>query len=708
MRNRIFSIILSAVMIIVSAPVIARAENSGTCGENLTWTLDDNGTLTISGEGDMEDYAWYPPWFNNKFNIKSVVIEEGVTSIGDRALRVCHFTNIAIPDSVTKIGKEALASSDLTSVDIGRNVTSIAEDALMSCDSLAEINVDSENPNYSSLDGVLFNKDKTVLLQYACGKADDIYTVPDGVDGIGYRAFYCSSLTNIILPESVTHIDDGAFLNCQSLTNIEIPDSVTSIGNGVFGDCEKLTNVNIPDSITGISKSMFSYCRALTNITIPDTVTYIGDYAFSSCDSLTAIEIPENVTSIGKYAFSYCDGLTSVAIPEKVSAISDNTFYSCEGLTNAVIPGNVTQVGERAFAYCKSLTSVTMCDSPKTIDKDAFVGSKNISELHISDISEYLNSKFANSEANPMYYAKELHINGERVTSVEIPNGVTNIPICAFRGCGLTSVTFPASIKNIELMAFSYCSKLEDFYISDLAAYLNIEFNYDSSANPMSSADNLYLNGELVTSIEVPDGVKRIPEAAFQGCKSLTDIKLPDSVNDIRNSAFQGCTNLKDIVIPMGETAIAYYVFKDCENLESITIPDTVKRICGMAFYGCDKLKDIYFSGTQNEWWDIDRESSNDPLNYANLHYTTKASVTENDDTYIFKITPAVVYEYNTVYTALYDVFGKLLEVKSTDYQKYNYPITVETSKPENCGYAKIFVWGDNMKPLAAEKTIDL
>lgn len=708
MRNRILSFLLAMVMITIYAPVTVRAETNGTCGENLTWTLDDNGTLTISGEGDMEDYAWYPPWFNNKFDIKSVVIEEGVTSIGNKALRLCHFTNISIPDSVTKIGKEGLAGSDLTSVNIGRNVTSIAEDALMSCSSLTEINVDSENPNYSSLDGVLFNKDKTVLLQYACGKADDVYTVPGGVDGIGYRAFYYSNLTNIILPDTVTHIDDGAFSSCRSLTNIEIPDSVTSVGSGVFYYCEALTDVNIPDSITGISKSMFCYCRALTNIIIPDTVTYIGDSAFSTCDKLTDIVIPENVTSIGSYAFAYCDGLTVVEIPEKVSVISDHAFYSCDGLINAVIPENVTQVSESAFAYCTRLTSVTMCGSPKIIDKNAFLGSKNISELHISDLAEYLNSKFANYEANPMYYAKDLYLNGERLTSVVIPDGITNIPTCAFRGCGLTSVTFPPSITNIEHMAFSYCSKLEDFYISDLAAYLNIEFNYDSSANPMSSADNLYLNGELVTSLEVPDGVTRIPEAAFQDCKSLTDIKLPDSINDIRNNAFKGCANLKDIVIPSGETAIAYYVFQDCKNLESITIPDTVKRICGMAFYGCDKLKDIYFVGTQNEWWDIDRESSNDPLNYANLHYTTKASVTENENSYVFKITPAVVYNYSTVYTALYDFSGRLLESKPTDYQKYNYPITVETSKPDNCGYAKIFVWGDNMQPLAAAKIIDL
>ena len=243
-------------------------------GENLSWTLDSNGLLTISGAGEMANYgANYSPWENYQNNIKAANISEGVTSIGNYAFYECtSLTSITIPNSVTSIGDSAFEE---------------------------------------------------------CGFLTSI-TIPDSVTSIGDYAFrYCGSLTSITIPDSVTSISDYAFCGCSSLTSITIPDSVTSIGDYAFCECYALTSVTIPDSVTSISVGVFYYCTSLTSIAIPNSVTSIGAYAFEGCTSLTSIAIPNSVTSIGVEAFGYCASLTSIAIPNSVTSIGNKAFYNC-------------------------------------------------------------------------------------------------------------------------------------------------------------------------------------------------------------------------------------------------------------------------------------------------------------------------------------------------------------------------------------------
>ncbi len=208
---------------------------SGTCGEKLTWNLTD-GVLTISGTGAMTDYNYFTnaPWYDYRSSITSVIIEDGVTSIGNFAFRYCRsLTSVTIPNSVTSIGKEAFYDCrSLTSVMIPNSITSIGDHAFSNCSSLTSIDVVSENPNYSSVDGVLFNKDKTELIHYPIGNARIEYTIPNSVTSIGDCAFYsCRSLTSVTIPNSVTSIGNQAFDGCGSLTSVMIPNSVTSIGN---------------------------------------------------------------------------------------------------------------------------------------------------------------------------------------------------------------------------------------------------------------------------------------------------------------------------------------------------------------------------------------------------------------------------------------------------------------------------------------------
>ncbi len=345
---------------------------SGNCGENAYWSFDEStGTLTISGTGAMNSYNYYNrPWESYEYSIKKVVINNGVTTIGNYAFSDCDsLTSITIPDSVTTIGDYAFHHCDsltsitipdsvttigdyafydcksLTSITIPDSVTTIGDYAFAYCDSLTSITVDSNNKSYSSDEyGVLFNKDKTTLIQYPTGNARTSYTIPDSVTTIGNDAFYdCDSLTSITIPDSVTTIGNYAFAYCDSLTSITIPDSVTTIGNDAFYDCDSLTSITIPDSVTTIGDDAFAWCDSLTSITIPDSVTTIGDDAFAWCDSLTDVIIGDSVTTIGYSAFEYCSSLTDVYYSgteeqwNKISIGSDN-----ENLTNATIHYNST------------------------------------------------------------------------------------------------------------------------------------------------------------------------------------------------------------------------------------------------------------------------------------------------------------------------------------------------------------------------------
>ena len=388
-------------------------------------------------------------------------------------------------------------------------------------------------------------------------------------------------------------------------------------------------------------------------------VTYGGDHYNSYSNEYTgSVVIPESViynsttysvTSIGDEAFFACTWLTSVTIPNSVTSIGGYAFESCIRLTSITIPDGVTSIGDEAFDYCTGLK-----------------------EVHISDLVAWCNIDFGRYSSNPMCCAHNLYLNGELVTelvipedvtkinsyafygctgltSVTIPNSVTSIGFEAFDGCtGLTSVTIPNSVTIIGNNAFNGCTELKEVHISDLVAWCNIYFaRY--SGNPMCCAHNLYLNGELVTELVIPDDVTKINSYAFYGCTGLTSVTIPNSVTSIGDEAFHGCTGLtsieipnsvtsigsyafssctgltsivvdkensvydsrdncnaiietktntlfagcKNTVIPNGVTSIGNYAFRDCTGLTSITIPNSVTSIENYAFYGCSSLTNI-------------------------------------------------------------------------------------------------------------------
>ena len=301
----------------------------GECGDNLTWTLTDDGVLTISGTGEMYDYksSFDPPWRSDPALVKSIIIESGVTSICAYAFENCEsLTSVTIPDSITSIGDYAFNW----------------------CGSLTEISVSANNDTYLSVDGVLFNKNQSMLVCVP-GRKTGAYVIPDSVTSIGNGALSCcASLTSVTIPDSVTSIGNWAFNSCSSLTSVTIPNSVLSIGDAAFNDCYSLMSMTIPDSVTSIGGSAFFECTSLTSVTIPDSVTSIGNWAFYYCVSLTSVTIPDSLTSIGYMTFAFCRSLTNITIPDSIMSIGDSAFYA-SGVKNVTIPSSVTSIGDRAF-----------------------------------------------------------------------------------------------------------------------------------------------------------------------------------------------------------------------------------------------------------------------------------------------------------------------------------------------------------------------
>ena len=359
MKRRILSVLLVLTLVVGMVPLLplqveAAEATSGTCGDNLTWNLDENGTLTISGSGKMKDYSRYAnhsenaPWYSQRDSIKNVFISHGVTQIGDYAFYSCSsLASINIPSSVTSIGDSAFyGCTGLTSINIPSSVTSIGDFALCGCSGLSSINIPS---SVTSIGDYVFSH---------CTGLTSV-SIPSSASSIGTGTFYgCTGLTSVSIPSSVTSIGYDAFYGCTGLTSINIPSSVTSIGNSALCGCSGLSSINIPSSVTSIGDYVFSYCTGLTSVSIPNSVSSIGHDTFSGCTSLTSISIPSSVTSIGSYAFYGCSSLASISIPSSVTSIEDSAFRNCSSLASINIPSSVTSIGDSAFYGCSSLTSI--------------------------------------------------------------------------------------------------------------------------------------------------------------------------------------------------------------------------------------------------------------------------------------------------------------------------------------------------------------
>ncbi|MCF0193347.1 MAG: leucine-rich repeat domain-containing protein [Prevotella sp.] len=371
----------------------------------------DGKTYSVTG---IDEFA-----FGICFQLNSVTIPNSVTRIGDLAFFSCNnLTSITIPNSVKTIGDFAFQGcSGLTDITIPNSVTSIGYAAFFGCSELRKINVADGNPAYTSVEGILFNKEKTELIICPASNYITEYTIPNSVTSICSTAFNgCNRIWKITIPNSVTSIGDGAFSGCSELWKINVADDnpTYSSEDGVFFNKAKtelilfparyyITDYTIPNSVTSIENEAFQNCHYLTSVTIPNSVTNIGYNAFRNCSQLKALNIPNSVTSIGDGAFNGCDALyleengilyvdtylervadqwkTSYQIKEGTRFIGDNAFNCCIYLTSIDIPNSVISIGASAFSGCCALISVTIPNSVTSIGDGIFAGCYSLQNI---------------------------------------------------------------------------------------------------------------------------------------------------------------------------------------------------------------------------------------------------------------------------------------------------------------------------------------
>ena len=419
--------------------------------------------------------------------------------------------------------------------------------------------------------GVKYSKDGRKLLK-APQNLDRTYSIRNGTKVVCDRAFcLCSSLTEIVIPNSVASIGDSAFLGCISLTEIVIPNSVICLnGNPFIGwkgklEClspsfvyednilfnkdksriisfrnQKLTLYVIPNSVTSIGDSAFYDSRSLSNIVIPNSVTSIGDSAFEGCNSLGSLVIPNSVINIGKGAFKWCKSLAEVVIPNSVTNIGEFAFCGCSSLAEVVIPNSVTNIGKGTFANCSSLADVVIPDGVTSIGNNAFMSCSSLEYISIPKSVICLNG-------NPFFNwnGKLECLSPNFIYEDDVLFNKDKSKIISFRNQKLTSYVIPDSVTSIGDSAFYGC--------------------------------------RLLSNIVIPNSVTSIGDSAFKGCKSLGSLVIPNSVTNIGKGAFKGCKSLVEIVIPNSVTSIGYSAFRH-DNFPNDLKQELISRFGGKIF----------------------------------------------------------------------------------------------------------------------------
>ena len=627
--NNFVKMLMALMFVLVFAlPGMAQSWNIGSPNlTSVTATLsEDRGTLTISGTGAMmEDYSSWA-WGGFNTTITTVIIEVGVTYIGSGAFRgFINLTSITIPNSVTSIGGQVFwgctgltsitipnsvtsignqvfwGCTGLTSITIGNGVTAIAgagfghgAGEFSGCTGLMSINVAPDNPNFSSENGVLFNKNRTVLIVYPSGK-QGAYSIPASVTGIERLAFYsCTGLTSVTIPNSVNWIGNSAFARCTGLTSITIPNGVTWIGEGAFSVCTGLKSVTIPVGwTTTIGDGVFSGCTNIESVAITGTGAMTNFFSrppwYDSRNSITNVIIGNGITTIGANAFLGCTGLTSITIPNGVTSILSRAFQGCTGLTSITIPNGVTWIENSAFWDCTGLTSINVApNNPNFSSEDGILFNKDKTALILYPPGR----QGAYTIPNSVTSIGALAFSGcTGLTSITIPDSVTSIGSSAFSGCiGLTSITIPNSVTSIGDLAFSSCTGLTSINVApnnhNFSSEDGILFNKDKTALI------LYPPGRQ-GAYTIPNSVTSIGDRAFSGCTGLTSITIPNSVTSIGSSAFVACTRLTSITIPNSVITIGSWAFSNCTGLTSVTIGNNVTTIESSAFQSCTGLTSI-------------------------------------------------------------------------------------------------------------------
>lgn len=626
----VFRILLTAVLILLMlCAFCASAEiASGTCGENIRYQLDEAGTLTISGEGAMRDFAGDAPWYALN-GVQKIVVEKGITAIGTEAFAdMTGIVSVSLPEGLQSIGGWAFYG----------------------CTGLKEVNLPA---GLATIDTYAFS---------GCTALENA-EIPGSVQNVGEEAFSnCSGLVKLTLGDGIASIGKKAFNGCGSLTKLTIPGSIASVGDYAFASCGSLADAVIFEGVKSLGISVFEKCTDLVSIRYPDSLTSIGNFHFRNFKQLVSVRLPGCIESIAASTFEGCASLRDVEIPGSIKAIENGAFTGCSSLTEIAFPEGVETIGAKVFYNCPALTSIRLPSSLRSIGDDAFGLCDALNHVYAADLASWLNLGLASYSSNPMTNAENLYIGGQLLTELVIPEGTTvirdyafencsslksltipegvtrigtyafsrcyglsklftpeglsdigeyafyncknldditfseglvNIGSLAFAGCRkLTEIAFPSTLRHMGTYTFQYCRDLQDVYAVDLESWLQISLdNY--SGDPLAYANNLYIGGELLEEAVIPEGITTIRKCAFKNCLSLKRVVIPEGVTMIDEYAFNKCYNLEEVVLPESLESIERSAFMRCEALTKINLPQNLISIGERAFYYCKKLPEI-------------------------------------------------------------------------------------------------------------------
>ena len=534
---------------------------------------------------------------DNRDDISAPTVTNGVVTDWGNAIDIViknRYIGGKVPTTKIDISKMSYTARQpnpyTETVKLPASIEEIAEDSFDFFMSLKSIKVSIFNKHFKSVDGILYSKDGKTLIRYPVGKEGESFAIPDGVETIAYNAFYgnknlksvkisdsvkiiaegafreCTSLDNVVIPDSVTSIGDNAFSKCESLKSITLSQNLQSIGAQAFSDCITIESIVLPDSLKNFGVELFLGCWKLYDVTFPNGIEEIPDGMLSCCNSLTSFVVPSSVKRIGIAAFDGA-GLIEITLNEGLETIAWRAFEDCNYLRQIVLPKSVQLIDSEAFQNSQRLESVTFLGGDVRVGGGAFDGCDSIKYVNAQSIENWLSLTFENRGANPLEFGARLNINKELVTDIVIPEGSATIGayqfsgykylesvilpeglemICnsAFENCKkLNEITLVSSLKSIENSAFSGCISLKDLYIPSLEFYIDLG-DYGSV---LSNVENLYIDGERISEIALPEGIERINDFAFCNWRFLESIYIPSTVENIGYGGLAGCTSLTQI-----------------------------------------------------------------------------------------------------------------------------------------------------------------
>lgn len=596
----------------------------GQCGENVFWSLDEGGTLTISGQGDMYEYVagsgvvsvlLPTPWKQWEGQIHTIVIESGVTGIGSGAIyKLPSLAAVYIADTVEYCG----------SLNFG------------GCGSLTQIHITDLSTwcliNFEeSYSNPFYGKDQLYL--YLNGEPVVDLVIPDDVPYVGMYAFaHYHALRSVAVGKGLEDIAPGAFAGCKNLQEVRLGKDTRRIWESAFSQCDALRVIHLPASLEEVGEKAFLDCNALQDIHLEDVAAWV------SIPDENILSEPISNSRDGVRRF-YLDGklITDLVIPEGVTVIREHAFRGAEDITAIHYPSTITDLGEYSLERCVNLQDIYLADMAAYLNAACQDYGTNPMEINELPKNLYLKGKLVKELVIPGSVTSIRHgafINCTGITSVKLESGVQKIGRSAFAGCtGLKSITYPDTLAWVGDDALLGCTALTDIHITDIRSWLNCEReNYNG--NPMMANElekSFYLNGKLITDLVVPEGVTQIPfftfykytklksitlpktvtaigRSAFEGCTGLTKITIPGGVEVVPEKVFQDCTGLTEAVVGEGVRELEMCVFWNCPNLKKVTLPSTLEKAGFGCFYDCDALDEIYAADLAS-WLNIQFES---------------------------------------------------------------------------------------------------